>query len=81
MALFGMVAGLVLIFALIDFYDHSSDTTDRPRIKGKQKRRKSGLRVYIDNATGVHYIKSHPFDRLHVRIKADGTPYTEADEV
>jgi len=61
---------------ILDFYTHETDTTDQPKTKWWKSRKVSGLRVYIDHGTGVHYIRSHPFDRLHVRLNADGTPYT-----
>lgn len=80
MGLLGLVGGLAVLFILVDFYTHETDSTDRPKDKWWHRSKRSGLRVYVDHATGVHYIKSHPFDRLHVRLKADGSPHTEQDE-
>lgn len=71
---------IALAFPILDFYTHEKDSTDKPKEKWWHRQHRSGLRVYVDHATGVHYVRSHPFDRLHVRIKADGTPYTDADE-
>jgi len=70
------VAILAIGLPILEFYSAKKDSTDKPKKKWWHRTQRSGLRVYVDHATGVHYIKSHPFDRLHVRINADGTPYT-----
>ncbi len=46
-------------------------------IKWYKTGRESGIHVYVDPATGVHYVKTSLFERAQVRINADGTPYTE----
>lgn len=71
---------IAVALPILDFYTHKRDSTDRPKRGWLRGGERSGLRVYVDHATGVHYVRSHPFDRLHVRLKADGTPYTEQDE-
>jgi hypothetical protein len=47
------------------------DTTDEPGWFG----RRSGLAVYVDRATGVHYVKAGIFGGATPRLNADGTPY------
>jgi uncharacterized membrane protein YdcZ (DUF606 family) len=74
---FFTIAGIVLFIEAISFYMTDRDTTDAPKKKwwhwwGGE----SGLRVYVDQATGVHYVKSSLFDKLQVRINKDGTLYT-----
>lgn len=79
MDFFFTVAGIVLFIEAISFYMADRDSTDKPNPNRKWWQRMGGesdLRVYVDNATGVHYVKSSLFDKLQVRINADGTPYT-----
>ena len=74
MDFFFTVAGILLFAEAFTFIVHGRDSTDKPTKwwRGGE----SGLRVYVDNATGVHYVKSSMFDKLRVRINKDGTPYT-----
>lgn len=76
MELLIFIACLAIGLPVLDFYTHERDSSDQPKTGWFKGGKRSGLRVYVDYATGVHYFKSHPFDRLHVRLNADGTPYT-----
>ena len=77
METFFTIAAFVVFIEVFQFLNTGRDSTDKPKTgwwifdKGI-----SGLRVYVDHATGVHYVKSSMFDKLQVRINADGTPYT-----
>ena len=74
MTFLGIVLGVAILLVLIDFYSgRRKDNTDG-------KKGKSGLRVYVDNATGVNYVKSSPFEQLVIRVDKDGRPYVEGDE-
>ncbi len=76
MDFFFTVAGVILFIEAIGFYLTERDSTDKPK-KGRWSiGGESGLHVYIDHKPGVHYVKSSIFDKLQVRINADGTPYT-----
>lgn len=77
MEFFFTIAGAILIMEGVGYYFTDADSTDKPKekwwhIMGGE----SNLRVYKDHATGVQYVKSSLFDKLTVRINADGTPYT-----
>ena len=77
MEFFFTVAAIVLVAEAFVFMVTGRDSTDKPKsgwwiFDGGI----SNLRVYVDHATGVHYVKSSMFDKLQVRINADGTPYT-----
>lgn len=77
-----LVGILALFFCLeaLEHWDADENSTNKPNTKKRWWQRgtkKSGLRVYVDHATGVHYIKSSFFERMQVRINKDGTPYTE----
>jgi hypothetical protein len=77
MEFFFTVAGFVIFIEAIVFVGSGRDSTDAPKKKWwKVGSGESNLRVYVDHATGVHYVKSSMFDKLQVRINADGTPYT-----
>ncbi len=76
MDFFFTVAGFVLFIEALGFYLSHRDTTDKPKKSRWGIGGESGLRVYIDHKTGVHYVKSSIFDKLQVRLNADGTPYT-----
>lgn len=76
MEFFGIMAGIAIVFILFDYYVTGDDSTDKPKKKWWHFSQESGLRTYVDQATGVHYIKSGPFERLQVRLNANGTPYT-----
>ncbi len=67
---------LVVIILRHVFRGWNEDTTDKP--KG-QKGRYSGLTVFVDHATGVHYV-STSLGGLTVRLKHDGLPWTETDD-
>jgi len=75
MGLFFTIAGTVLLIEAVHYYSTGRDTTDKPRPWYKFGG-ESGLRVYVDNATGVHYVKASMLDSLKIRINSDGTPYT-----
>ena len=69
-------AGKSILIEALGFFSGGRDSTDAP----KKKRwhfsgGESNLRVYVDHATGVQYVKSSMFDKLQVRINLDGTPY------
>jgi len=85
MEFFFGIAGIWIAIHWLDFaLDDTKNSTNEPKMPKELKRhwwssrggKESGLRVYVDNATGVHYIKAHMFDNLTVRINKDGTPYT-----
>lgn len=76
MDFFFTVAGIVLLVEAFMYFDSGRDSTDKPKKNWWNFDSASGLRVYVDNATGVHYVKSSMFDKLQVRINSDGTPYT-----
>ena len=76
MEFFFIIAGALLLVETIAYYVTGRDSTDAPGKRISIFNSTSNLRVYVDHATGVHYVKSSMFDKLQVRINADGTPYT-----
>jgi len=77
MDFFFTIAGMVLFIEALMYYSTGRDSTDKPKTKWhKFGQGESGLRVWVDHKTGVHYIKAGMFDKSRVRINADGTPYT-----
>lgn len=75
MDFFFTIAALALVLELVQYYATGRDSSDMPKTKWYDGG-ESCLRVYVDNATGVHYVKAGVFSKLRVRINADGTPYT-----
>ena len=73
---FFTIAAIILFCEAIGYYFTDRDSTDEPKKRWWDFGGHSNLRVYVDHATGVHYVKSSLFDKLTVRINADGTPYT-----
>ncbi len=59
-------SGYVLFYGLQVFFT-KFDNTDAPK-------KRSGLKIKIDNETGVNYLENQSGD-LILRINADGTPY------
>ena len=73
---FFIIAGTILFVEALGYYFTGRDSTDEPKKRWQIFGSTSNLRVYKDHATGVQYVKSSMFDKLQVRINADGTPYT-----
>jgi len=75
MEFFFIVAAVIILIEAIEFYSGDRNATGQPKKKWYYKASTSGLKLYIDHETGVHYIKGGFFDKMQVRINADGTPY------
>lgn len=62
---------LIFMLTLFIGYDYvmPTDSTD------KDKHNRSGLSLYIDHGTGVHYVKGGFFGTLVPRLNSDGTLY------
>lgn len=64
-----LIIGFLLICAIK--YGLPTDSTDQDRFN------RSGLSLYIDHGTGVHYIKGGIFGTIVPRLNIDGTLYKE----
>lgn len=53
------------------------DTTDRPDASPNDLKGRSGLRLYIDHGTGVHYLAINDHSGLTPRLMPNGTLVTE----
>ena len=80
------VLGILAFLICLDYFDYWDKDENSTNKKVMKKRfwskteqdsvTKSGLKVFVDEATGVQYVKASYFDKLQVRINKDGTPYT-----
>lgn len=66
------VAVILLVF-ILDFM-RPIDSTDKSRWK------RSGLHLYIDQKTGVQYIKGGYFGQMIPRLDQNGNPVTERNK-
>lgn len=68
----------LIIVDYLDYWDKDENSTNKIVAKKhwwNKSVKKSGLKVFVDDATGVQYVKSSYFDKLQVRINLDGSPY------
>ena len=68
-----------IILDYLDYWDKDENSTNKTVVKKhwwNKSVKKSGLKVFVDHATGVQYVKSSYFGKMQVRRNADGTPYT-----
>lgn len=76
--IFGILA-LLIALDYLDYWNKDENSTNKPLEKKhwwNKSQEKSGLKVFVDNATGVQYVKTSYFDKPQVRINKDGSPYT-----